>query len=774
MKDIAMLRIALMSSFLFYGLFAIGGQVVLIREILVVHFGNELCMGTIFGSWLISISIGAWFGGKISRRGGRTLAIYLILLSLMTILLPLEIIFIRMLRIVLGVPGGEILPFSTMILSLFCLLFPLSFLIGLIFPFGSRSMEEVQINGAQGIGWIYLLEALGSGIGGALLTFWMLSRFSSLQIVSIFSMALLFIVNLTAIFGISQKRKVISFLSVFLFILNLLAYSSGMVQALHKWSINIRWKGFNPGISLKDSIDSIYQSVEIGSLNGQYSIFGNGQLMETFPDEYAFEQIAHIVLNQHPMPERILVIGGGIGGLLKYILRYPVLLLDYVEIDPAIMQLTIRYISNSEMEALKDKRLRTFFLDGRHFIKKTREIYDLVFLNLPDPSTAMINRFYTIEFFKEVKRILSPEGVITLSISSAENYVGESVGNYTGSIYWTLRKVFSFVLATPGERTFIFASDSDKTITSDSRILKERFIKRGIQAQHFSPDYFEILLSPLRVKFIMMALEGQRDVHVNSDWRPISYFYNLVLWHIFSGEKYRVSPFAGLTSLKLWWIVIPIFIFVVFRIALVLMIGERKMRSLIFNPLFAIATTGFAGMSLEMMLIFSFQNIFGYIYQKIGIIVSLFMVGLSAGSFVMNRIILKGEKRLMWILVSIEGGIMVFSFSLLEILRAFFGGDVSPGESPFFILVGITGLLAGLEFPLVSKILIKNGLETGDVAGKVDSLDHLGASIGGAITGTILVPILGHGASCAIVGFLKVSSIVLILFSILRLNFSSH
>jgi len=221
---------------------------------------------------------------------------------------------------------------------------------------------------------------------------------------------------------------------------------------------------------------------------------------------------------------------------------------------------------------------------------------------------------------------------------------------------------------------------------------------------------------------------------------------------------------------KVWWILFPLFLFVVLRIARLAMKGGREARTRSFNALFAIATTGFAGMSLEIILIFSFQNIFGYIYQQIGIIVSIFMVGLSAGSLMTNRILLRGDREWIWFLLAIEIAICLFGFFLAEILRDFFIRASFPGESPFFFLVGIAGFFAGLEFPLVSRILIEDGLETGDVAGKVDSLDHLGACIGGALTGTLFVPILGTEASCSIVGFLKIASLIFIIFSLLNLN----
>ncbi len=181
---------------------------------------------------------------------------------------------------------------------------------------------------------------------------------------------------------------------------------------------------------------------------------------------------------------------------------------------------------------------------------------------------------------------------------------------------------------------------------------------------------------------------------------------------------------------------------------------------MVFNAIFAIASTGFAGMALEIILIFSFQNLFGYIYQKIGIVVSLFMVGLALGSLWMNSTLKRRDLDWMMLLGVLEVSICLFGFFLPQILMVLVQKAPLPLEPSFYMLVGMAGLLAGFEFPLVSRILIDEGLEGGSVAGKVDSFDHLGACLGAALTGTLLVPILGTGDSCALVGMLKVASIL--------------
>ena len=58
-------------------------------------------------------------------------------------------------------------------------------------------------------------------------------------------------------------------------------------------------------------------------------------------------------------------------------------------------------------DALADPRLRTHLTDARHFVRRTEESYDVIIVDLPDPSTAQLNRFHTREFFGQARKALA-------------------------------------------------------------------------------------------------------------------------------------------------------------------------------------------------------------------------------------------------------------------------------------------------------------------------------------------------------------------------------
>ncbi|GAX62826.1 spermidine synthase [Candidatus Scalindua japonica] len=478
-------------------------------------------------------------------------------------------------------------------------------------------------------------------------------------------------------------------------------------------------------------------------------------------------------------------------------LKHPIDELDYIELDPALIESTKKYLPSEEKEVLSDKRVKIIHADGRYYVKRTsgRKKYDLIFVNVPDPSTAFLNRFYTVQFFQEGIDILADNGVFAIEISSAVNYFGEEVGNYTGSIYQSLRSVFPRVIISPGQINYYFASNSYDTVTFDIGTLSKRYVKRGIKSEYFSEYIFETLLPPERVAFVASEIEKRKGLRVNTDTRPVTYFLNIMLWDKLTGSKLG-GVLQWLKASHLLTFLIPVFVFIVCRFAYVSAFRCGPDVQLRFNSIVAIATTGFAGMALEIILIFAFQNIYGYLYENIGLIIAVFMSGLALGGGISNRLIIQStsgnilnklnimqyffdsktrnhkethidfgrQKEMNWIkiFILIESVIVIFACIMPFVLDQF-SSMLIDSEYRFMILVGITGVLVGLEFPIGGKLYLMHKGELGVTAGTIDSADHAGAFIGALFTGVIFIPLFGISGSCIIIAALNLMSLLFFL-----------
>ena len=240
---------------------------------------------------------------------------------------------------------------------------------------------------------------------------------------------------------------------------------------------------------------------------------------------------------------------------------------------------------------------------------------------------------------------------------------------------------------------------------------------------------------------------------------------------------------------------LPVLILIVCRFAYIVVFRRSPDVQQRFNSVAAIATTGFAGMALEIILIFAFQNIYGYVYENIGLIIAVFMFGIALGGGISNRLILQSRpgtvlnklnplamlkkdprsqhdheeidrrKELGWIkiFIVIESIIVVYAcimpFVLSQLSSLFFDS-----EYLFMILVVITGVLVGLEFPIAGKLCLVRKGELGTAAGTVDSADHAGAFIGALLTGVLFVPLFGISGSCVIIAVLNLMSLSFFLY----------
>ena len=775
------------------GCYATIAQVMLIREFLNIFYGNELCLGVVFGAWFLGIAAGAFAGAKIEYTFKHAFTVFVITLMVMCFVLPVQIVFVRGIRGLLSVGVGEYISILPLLLTSIGLILPFSFIIGFLFPFSSKVISGATRDAAVDIGVVYIIESMGSLFGGLVFSFFLVSRFHPFKIITLLNVGM-FVLLTFLFFNFHRKGQVYSsgagnkktksslgFIFLGLALVMTVVWFSPVPDRAESLSAKMRWKTLNPHIELVASADSKYQHIDIGRQTEQYSIYLNGQYASAFPNEYEYAQIAHLVMTQHPSPKHVLLIGSGLGGLISEMLLHPIESLDYVELDQRLLQISDKYLSPSDRQALSDRRVTTIHQDGRYYVKNTpkRQCYDIILVNTPDPSTAFLNRFYTLEFFREAQKILKPDGVLIASVSSAVTYIGKEVGSYTGSLYRTLHEAFQDVLVTPGQTNSYFACQKDGIITLDIETLMERYRKSQVKSDYFTEYLFYTLLQPEQVKFIESQLGQRKDLLVNTDARPVTYFLNLVLWDSLTGGRLH-GLFHGLKDVKLQWFLIPIVIVLAGRIIYVVL---RQFKLNInqpasveeFNPyyttqlktncLIALATTGFTGIALEIVLLYAFQNIYGYIYERMGVIVAVFMVGLALGGYITNRIIQKRNFTWINVLMVFEGVVGLFALILPFIIYVLSFYSIA-AELGLTFFIGISGVLTGLVFPLVNKIFMQSSRDMEISAGMTYSADHIGAILGAILTGVIFVPLLGVFGTCLILAVLSMSSLALIAFSI--------
>ena len=123
----------LSSALFLIGFVAIVGQILLIRELLVIFYGNELSTAIILGSWLIWTSLGSATLGRIADAISHKHRVFGLAQLVLAFLLPSSILAVRLSKILWNIPVGEIVDLATMMGISFTILAPLCFLSGFLF-----------------------------------------------------------------------------------------------------------------------------------------------------------------------------------------------------------------------------------------------------------------------------------------------------------------------------------------------------------------------------------------------------------------------------------------------------------------------------------------------------------------------------------------------------------------------------------------------------------------------------------------------------------------
>ncbi|MBW2002874.1 MAG: hypothetical protein JRI30_10235, partial [Deltaproteobacteria bacterium] len=123
--------------------------------------------------------------------------------------------------------------------------------------------------------------------------------------------------------------------------------------------------------------------------------------------------------------------------------------------------------------------------DGRRYITDSNKQYSAILLDLPEPDTFQINRFYTSEFFARIKKILKEDGILSFSLIANPNYLSDVRIKKLSSIFNTLKKYFHTVLLIPGEEIYFLASD--KTLSAN---IPLKLRKKSITTSYIDGFYY--------------------------------------------------------------------------------------------------------------------------------------------------------------------------------------------------------------------------------------------------------------------------------------------
>jgi len=680
------------------GISSVVTQLLIIREFLAQFQGNEFIIALILFNWLVLGGIGTILARWVTRDFRAATVNRLGWLSLILAGMPaVQILAIRFLRDVFFIHGSSVGFYPTLSYS-FLIIAPYCLMIGFVLPYSLFVIraEKPDYPGAR----IYIIDNLGDVSGGALFSFALVFLVTPLKAVFLANLPLLVTAFLLLSRNFSRSRIAIWLGTGMTFIILIAVIFLEPASLLQPSGRLVYYK------------ESRYGRIEVQKDQEQFTLFVGGVPMFGTQNLSMAEETIHYPLSQLPRVQNILLISAE-GGMMTELEKYRPASIDYVELDPKVAEVEFRFKMIKKIPGLK-----VIHQDGRAYLADSNKIYDAIIVNLSEPDTYQINRFFTDRFFDLARRHLAPHGVLSFAMKGFENYLAEPQRQKLSSLYNTVNDYFRHVLLLPGQKIFFLCSSQPLNTDIPALLARKNIPTRYIKGYYYGNltheriERLNALIDPLTPK--------------NRDDYPQLMRLMFQQWF----AKFSTSPTAFIAILA-----------VVCMVYLIRISAEE----------FVLFSTGFTVMGSELLVIFAFQIFFGYIYFQIGIIVTVFLAGLLPGAWFGQRFRYRSKQTL-----ALADGLLILLMGVLIV--ALRQGSYRLPVS-FFLFYGfVVSLICGFQFPVAPY------LRGGDAPAVTQtfSADLIGAAFGTLITSVVLIPYFGIiWAAAGLIG-LKMLSLVII------------
>ena len=378
-------------------------------------------------------------------------------------------------------------------------------------------------------------------------------------------------------------------------------------------------------------------------------------------------------------------------------------------------------------------------------ISRRIEIFDVIIVSVPDPQTAQLNRFYTVQFVRSARDHLAPGGVLALQLRSSEDYISPDLAEFLRCIHHTLREVFPYVVAIPGETIHFFAATRPDVLTDNPQTLISRLQARNLQTQYVREYFIPFRMMPDRMVQVREQLQPLATTPVNRDFEPIAYYFDVVLWstQFKLGYSRWFRAAVHIAFIDVTDAVLIILLFVAVLLAFV-PARERRPRSV---AACCMAATGFTLMALQIFLLLAFQSVYGYVYQQLAILIAMCMAGIAFGSWVGIRRIRSSDSppyraiATTQFLLALSAPVLLFVVSVLSKVSGI-ATTWLVAQFIFPALAALCGMLGGFQFPLATEIYLHDSSERSRL-GTLYAIDLLGGCAGALVLSGYLIPVFG-------------------------------
>ncbi|MGM3162774.1 polyamine aminopropyltransferase [Dickeya undicola] len=217
----------------------------------------------------------------------------------------------------------------------------------------------------------------------------------------------------------------------------------------------------------------------------------DGVVQTTERDEFIYhEMMTHVPLLAHGNAKRVLIIGGGDGGMLREVCRHRNLeQITMVEIDAGVVAFCRQYLPNHSAGAYDDPRFRLVIDDGVNFVNVCQEKFDIIISDCTDP-IGPGESLFTSDFYQGCARCLNDGGIFVAQNGVCFLQQDEAVNSHQKlSRYFSDVSFYQTAIPTyyGGIMTFAWASNNPALRAIEQNHLQQRFDAAGIECRYYNP-----------------------------------------------------------------------------------------------------------------------------------------------------------------------------------------------------------------------------------------------------------------------------------------------
>ncbi len=736
-----------------YGLFTIAAQALLFRQYITTFESTDISVGIFFGCWFAWIGLGALGVGRVRGLAEKLSRVVDVLFLLYIPAFLLEMVLIVWARRIAGMQAYQLLSIRQMLVLSLLVNAPVSLLTGALFPLACRWFE--RSTGAA-VWRVYVLEAAGSFAGGIGVTILLGYEVSPARVFFIISLVLslsVAAVRIAAAAG-SARPRLAAMAAVLVPGALFVGLGAGLDESLGHKLQAIRWRELLGRSGLEGSFQTAQAQYLYGHYGKQWVVIREGSVVESLPERAGAGRTAAIVLSQKPDARRVLVAGSGLALCERLLVLPQIEEVTWTGCDSEYIRRINGFVP--DQYRVRDRRLKFFSGEIRELLAQKKDYYDIVVIDVGAATSSVLNRFYTRQFYHQVRHSLSREGVVAVQVAGGENVLGTELVNLGASVRCTLLEVFQRLVLVPGEHTWFIAGDGE-ALTDEPGTLRDRFAGIENGQSLLSPEALFSIYLPDRAAKAMDAYEKTdlpRQLLVNTDSRPLAHLYSLLLLSRQAGSP--VARFVKrLCVAGVWVFVVPVLVVVVVRLLYRLRSrsagGEAVPSS--FESSFLVLTAGFGGMAIALILMYLYQMRYGSLYLHIGLVSSGFMLGLTAGGLLAGMFAKPGRRIGCDLLL-----VVVLAVHLVLLWIIAFGAVQVWGHVHFGLAFVAAGCVLGGYFPLAARQLAEAGFGATAAGARLEAADHFGATVGALVVSLGMLPVLGARVSLLVLAAVAIAN----------------